>query len=135
VLERTPEFVVTFGFATDELFAQRAYERTQGRWPTAAERATVLRRLRVDRAPRIRVLAELAESGTHRARVAVRDDIVAAYLALTPVLPSPGDLARFENMQRAVGLRVQVIEEIALTRAPAERWVAALAAPGARPRL
>jgi hypothetical protein len=133
-LERTPEFIGWFGLATDDVFLDRAYSRTLGRWPTAAERSASRVRLRSQGVPRVRILAELAESPQHRERVAVRDDVVAAYLGVTTVLPSPADLARFEAMSRAVVLRVQVIEEIALTRAPAQRWMDALAVPGARPR-
>ena len=133
-LERTPEFVSWFALATDEVFLQRAYSRTLGRWPTAAERDAAIRRLRTQGVPRVRILAELAETPVHRQRVAVRDDVLAAYLAITPVVPTATELSRFEAMTRAIVLRVQVIEEIALTRAPAERWTAALAVPGARPR-
>ncbi len=133
-LERTPEFVGWFGLATDDVFLDRAYSRTVGRWPTAAERSDTLRRLRTQGVPRVRILAELVETQHHRDRVRTRDDVVAAYLALTPVVPSPTDLAGFEDMSRAIVVRVSVIEEIALSRAPADRWIAAMAVPGARPR-
>ena len=133
-LERTPEFVGWFALASDDVFLDRAYARTLGRWPTTAERSAARIRLASQGVPRVRILAELAESPAHRARVAVRDDVVAAYLGVTTTVPSPADLVRFEAMSRAVVLRIQVIEEIALTRATAQRWMDALAVPGARPR-
>lgn len=128
-LEATPEFFGTFAFATEDLFIQRAYERVVGRWPTTAERAAAQQVLRTGTVPRIAFLRSLVEAPDRRAATANRDYVAAIYQALTKVVPSSADLGRFTSLLNDVVVRVSVVEEVALSRATAAQWVAAMASP------
>ncbi len=125
VLGRSTGFRQLYGSFDDETFLRSAYVRTVRRAPDAGEETFGLALLRGG-VSRSSILTLLAESPDSRRANNSAAYVLAIYHAITTASPTSGDLERFTSELIDVVLRVQVIEDIALSRAPAQRWVAAI---------
>lgn len=128
-LAMTPEFRAQFGSVSTDGFVRNAYLRTTGRLPSASEVRSASWRLTSAGLSRIGFLAELAQSREARSVTATRTYVLAAYQALTTAMPSQTDLERFTGQLTDLVSKVQLVEDIALTRATPDRWNAAMSRP------
>lgn len=133
-LATTTEYQLNYARLSNRQFVDRAHQQLLGRSATTAERAAMLAALTSRSTTRPALLAGLASSAEHRDRTAVRGYVLAAYQELTPVMPSAVELDRFVAQLRDGAVRVQVLEDLALTRASTDRWIAGLAAAPATAR-
>lgn len=121
------EYQVNYAPLLNGPFVDRVYSRVLGRAATPSERGAAIGALTNRTTTRPAFLASIANSPEHVARVATRSYVLAAYQVLTPVVPTSVLLDRFTRQLDDQIFRVQMLEDLVLTRATAAAWVSALA--------
>jgi len=127
-LSQTPEYFWTYALLTPAEFVNRAYLQLLGRAPTAVERSQMVNALNSNKQTRPAALAALASSQEHILRTANRSYVMAAYQALTPLVPTQDQLKMYSNALNNFAVKVPVLEDLALSRTTYQNWIAALAA-------
>lgn len=127
-LATTPEYFWSYALLTPTQFVDRAYFVLLGRAPTLTERSTMVNALTTGKQSRKAALAAIASSPEHIIKTANRSYVMAAYQALTPIMPTPAMLAQYTNDLNDRGPKVAMLENLALSRTSFENWIAAVAA-------
>ena len=126
-LATTPEYFWSYALLTPAQFVDRAYFVLLGRAPTTNERLTLAKAISTSKQSRQAALAAIASSPEHIIKTANRSYVMAAYQALTPIMPTPAMLAQYANDLNDRGPKVAMLENLALSRTTFENWIAALA--------
>jgi hypothetical protein len=120
------EFAARYGHLDDAGFVDAVFTDVLDRAPDAGERSRWLAELGGG-ADRSELVAELADSAENQWRTVTRDYVAAAYATLSDRTPGPNDLARYRQLLDDGVVKVQVLEDIALSLAPAGFWADAVA--------
>ncbi|MFZ4517955.1 MAG: DUF4214 domain-containing protein [Microthrixaceae bacterium] len=124
-LAASTEFRTTFGALATADFVRTVYARVLGASPTSAELDAAVQRLDSAAVSRVAYLGEMVERPQHVAATAARTYVLAAFTELSTIIPNQGALDRFTGELTDLRSEVQVVEDIALTRAAPATWLAA----------
>ena len=118
------EFRATYASLPTADFVRTAYFRVLGWTPTSGELDAAVRRLEGGSVSRIDFLGELVERPEHVAATASRSYVLAAFTELSTIVPNQAALERFTGELTDLRSEVQVIEDIAISRAAPATWLA-----------
>lgn len=118
------EFRATYASLPTADFVRTAYFRVLGWTPTSGELDAAVRRLEGGSVSRIDFLGELVERPEHVAATSSRSYVLAAFTELSTIVPNQAALERFTGELTDLRSEVQVIEDIAISRAAPATWLA-----------